>query len=283
LPVLPMLKPDLTYQSGTGEGHIGWGGVLYSAYAFLLGFSTGPSLRELHHVRLREAAVAFLPWIAALVICLIPLSTSLRRARASFQDFGYLLITCVGPLAVTLLLSTWFDLNYKVSYVSWASIPLLVLLGFAVARAWGRWSTRMAAAAYACMVLVALSNRHLSDRYRTEDVRALAAYLEAHSSHETPIFVVVRYMAEPLVFYLGDQWPVKGLPTGPVALRSITELTDGRATGPTWIVYTRPFHGDPSGQIRAQLDSSSAIHLAAKFAGLDLYRYQPPEKARAHS
>jgi hypothetical protein len=121
------------------------------------------------------------------------------------------------------------------------------------------------------------------DRYRTEDVRSAAAYLRAHSSHQTPVIVVVRYMAEPLVFYLGADWPVKGLPGGSVGLRSITQLINGADAGPAWIVYTRPFHGDPSGEIRAQLTSSSDIRLAARFAGIDLYRFEPSEKARTPS
>jgi hypothetical protein len=79
---------------------------------------------------------------------------------------------------------------------------------------------------------------------------------------------------------LGAEWPVEPLPKGPAALRSIAELTDG-AAGPAWIVYTRPFDGDPTGEIRARLASTSTISLAARFAGVDLYRLEPTRKDRA--
>jgi 4-amino-4-deoxy-L-arabinose transferase-like glycosyltransferase len=284
LPVLLLLRSDLAFQSGAGEGGIGLGDLLYTPYVFLLGFSTGPSLRELHEIGLREAAVAFLPWIAALAACLLPLGISwLRRSRPSFEGLGYLLVTCLGPVAVTVVLSALFGLKYKVSYVAWASIPLLVILGDAIAKSWDRWSTRVGVAGYLCLASVALGNRHLVDRYRNEDVRSLATYLEAHSSRETPIFVVVGYMAEPLVFYLGPGWSVNALPNGPATLRTIAELTGGTAARPAWIVYTRPFHGDPSGEIRARLATGSTTRLSATFAGVDLYRLEPAEKDRAPS
>jgi 4-amino-4-deoxy-L-arabinose transferase-like glycosyltransferase len=139
LPLLRVLAPDLAYQSGTSEGAAGLGALLYTPYAFLLGFSTGPSVRELHETELREAAFAFLPWIAALAICLLPLGISWqRRSHPSSEGVGYLLLMCLGPVVVTLVLSHVFDLKYKMSYVSWASIPLLVLLGHAIASGWNQ-------------------------------------------------------------------------------------------------------------------------------------------------
>jgi Dolichyl-phosphate-mannose-protein mannosyltransferase len=284
LPLMRLLAPDLTYQSGTGEGKVGLGALFYAPYAFLLGFSSGPSLRELHDTELRRAIIGSLPGIAALALFLVPLGISwLRRSRSSAESVGYLLLMFLGPPAVTLILSNMFDLKYKASYVSWASIPLLILLGHAVASGWDRWWIRIATAGYACLALVALGNRHLVDRYRTEDVRAVAAYIQAHSPPETPVFVVVRYMAEPLRFYLNAQWTVKGLPIEPNNVQSITDLIDRPATGKAWFVYTRSFHGDPTGEIRTRLTSSGTAHLAARFAGVDLYSLQPAEKDRPRS
>jgi hypothetical protein len=259
------------------------GPLLYAPYAFLLGFSTGPSLRELHEMELRQAAIAFLPGIAALALCLVPLGVAwLRRPRPGSKGIGYLLLTLIAPLAITAIVSNRFDLNYKVSYVSWASISLLILLGQTIAGAWRRWSTRIATAGYACLALFALGNRHLVERYRTEDVKATAAYIQSHSPPGTPVFVVAHYMADPLAFYLDAQWTVTGLPTKADAFHSVTDLIDHPAT-PAWFVYTRPFHGDRTGEIRTRLTSSKTTHLAARFAGVDLYRLQPAEKDRVRS
>ena len=275
LPVLLLLRADFAHQSGTGDGSIGLGALLYTLYVFLLGFSTGPSLRELHELGLREAAIGFLPWIAALAVCLLPLAMSwLRRSRLKTEGLRYLLLTFLGPVTITIVFSALFDLKYKVSYVAWASIPLLVLVGASIARVWNRLWAQVAVAGYIALTLVSLSNRHLQDRYRNEDLRSLARYLEAHSSRETPVFVMTKYMAAPLIFYLGPEWPVKALPSGPSALPTIAELTQNATAGPAWIVYTRPFHGDPSGEVSARLTSSSAIRLTARFAGVDLYRIE---------
>jgi uncharacterized membrane protein len=273
LPVLYLLRIDLAFQSGTGGESIGVGHLLYTLYVFLLGFSTGASLRELHEMGLRQAAAAFLPWILALAACLLPLGLLWAgRARQNARRYGSLLATAAGTVAAIVVLALVFDLKYKVSYVSWASIPLLVALGEVIGSGWSRWWVRPAAAAYGGLILISLGNRHLQDRYRNEDVRAAAAYLEAHASPRAPVFIAPVYMRNALVFYLGPGWRVETLPEGQAALGTIARLTHSPAAGATWLVYTRSFHGDPTGELRAGLASQHKIKVAANFPGVALYR-----------
>ncbi len=273
LPVLLLLRPDLTYQSGTGDGRVGVDALLYSLYAFHLGFSTGPSVRELHGMDLGQAVRGFLPWITALAVCILPVCIQwLRRTRPTGEATGYLLLAGLGPLIVTVAAATSFELKYKVSYVSWASIPLLVLLGDAFVRGWeSRWG-RLHVTGYLALAFTALGSRHLVYRHWNEDVRSLASYLEAHSSRETPVFVVAGYMADPLAFYLGASWSVKAIPKAPAALSSVGELTGGNGPTPAWLVYARPFDGDPTGEIRSRLNSGQVSHLTATFPGIELYQ-----------
>jgi len=272
LPVLYLLQIDLAFQSGTADESIGAGHLQYTLYVFMLGFSTGPSLRELHDMGLRQAAVAFLPWILALAACLLPVAL-LRAGQAGeyARRYGALLLTAAGTLAATVVLALVFDLKYKVSYVSWASIPLLVVLGGVIADGWSRRWVRYAALAYGALMLVSLANRHLHDRYRNEDVRSAAAYLEDHSSPRTTVFVAPAYMVEALVFYLGHHWRVEALPEGAAALPAIRSA----GAGPAWLVYTRAFHADPTGEMRARLTSEHMIQLTATFPGIELYRLAP--------
>jgi hypothetical protein len=273
LPVLYLLRIDLTFQSGTGGEGIGAGHLLYTLYVFLLGFSTGASLRELHDMGLRQAAGAFLPWILALAACLMPLGILwVRQVGLGLRRSEYLLMTAAGTVAVTMVLALVFDLKYKVSYVSWASIPVLVALGEVIAGGWSRWWVRPATLAYGGLILISLGNRHLQDRYRNEDVRAAAAYLDAHSSPQARVFIAPAYMAKTLTFYLGADWRVEALPDGAAALPSIARRTDGTAAGPAWLVYTRTFHADPTGEMRGRLASGSTTRLAATFPGVELYR-----------
>ena len=68
---------------------------------------------------------------------------------------------------------------------------------------------------------------------------AVAAYLAATPATGEPIVVAAAYMDEPLRFYLGDEWNVRGYQPG-VGL--------ARTPAPFRLVYTRPFDGDPDGR-----------------------------------
>jgi hypothetical protein len=58
----------------------------------------------------------------------------------------------------------------------------------------------------------------------------------------------------------------------------------GRTTsGPAWIVYTRPFHGDPRGDVLRGLTTNDEVHLASTFAGMELYRMEPTAVSRTRS
>jgi uncharacterized membrane protein len=272
IPVYLVLRQDLGYQSGTGDGTVGLGELLYPPYVFLLGFSTGPSLRELHDLGFRGALRSALPWVLAALVFLAPaLVAWVRRSRLDRATIGYLLLTAVGPVAVTAIVSDLFAFKYKVSYVSWGSLPLLVLLGDAVASAWESRLARYATAGYAALLILALANRHLQDRYRTEDLRSAAAYLEAHAAPAAPIVVVPWYMADPLRFYLGSRRAVTEAPKiAPAA--PVGELLRAPLAEESWVVYTRSFDGDPGGEIKSRLADAPRARLAASFAGVELYR-----------
>ena len=222
-------------------------------------------------------------WILAVTACLLPaVAAWLRRSGARFPGSGYLVLMAVGPVAATLVAAGIFGLKYKVSYVSWASIPVLVLLGAAIATTWPAWRTRLGVAGYVVLMLVALANRHLDDRYRNEDARALAGYLAAHSSSDAPVLVIAGYMFETVSFYLGPEWSVRELPDGTAALRMMADV--GKTTsGPAWIVYTRPFHGDPRGDVLRGLATNDEVRLASTFAGMELYRMERTAVSRTRS
>jgi uncharacterized membrane protein len=262
LPCLAILRPDVTHQSGTQESAIGLADLVYSLYAFLAGFSTGLSLRDLHGASLREAVAAFLPWMLTLAACLALLAPgAVRSARRNRHLIAYLLYMASGPLLLSALAAVLLALKYKVSYVAWASVPLVALVGLAIGSAWDRRATRLAAVAYLALAATSLANRHLVDRYRTEDMRSVATHLTRYASRDTPVLVIDGYMAEPLRFYLGDGWQVRGV--------EAPEITAPRSGG-WWVVYTRAFHGDPEGTAGAHL--AAHARLEANFPGVALYR-----------
>jgi uncharacterized membrane protein len=271
-PVLVLLRGDLAFQSGTLLSPFALGDFFYTFYAFLLGFSTGLSLRELHGARLADAVPVFLPWVLALATCVVLLVPALWRGfRDRKRSLVYLILMIVGPVVLCALLSSLLHVKYKVSYALWASIPLVLILAPGVAGARDRRAPRLALLMYLVMAATSLANRHMVDRYQNEDIRALSAYLNERSTPEVPILVISGYMAEPVRFYLGPDWSVQGLFNGDDTEASRIALSE-HSRGPSWFVYTRPFHGDPHGWVHDYLTRNSAIHFEAGFPGIELFK-----------
>jgi hypothetical protein len=124
------------------------------------------------------------------------------------------------------------------------------------------------------LLLVSRYNRIVLPQYQNEDLRGLAGHLKSTKSH-VPVFVLSGYMAPPLRYYLGDEWKVVALPNvTPAALLEPAFRTIDSVTTfghPFWLVYTREFHGDPSGRF---VDSLARVHRVKRvrdFPGVVLY------------
>lgn len=285
LPLVPLMRSDVAFQAATVTfvSELSAQDVFFTLYAFLLGFSTALSLRELHSTGMTDAAVAFLPWILALGASTVLLVPELwRGARVGRLRVGYLVLLIVGPLLACAALATLFAIKFKPSYVLWAQVPLTLLVAYPVASGWHRPATRVAAAVYLALAATSLANRHLVERYRNEDLRALAAYLKERATPEAPIFVIASYMAPAVDFYLGSGWSVQPIAEGadPAAFETVvanlSKLSapakpEAQGSQRFWLVYTRPFHGDPHGRVREALARSEAMDLEAQFAGIELY------------
>ena len=92
-----------------------------------------------------------------------------------------------------------------------------------------------------------------------------------------PVFVISFYMASPVRYYLGDGWDVQYLPDvqaqGDDVTESLGPIDRGVPKGAGyWLVYSRPFHGDPKGTLKAHLTRRDHLKLEATFAGIELYR-----------
>jgi hypothetical protein len=272
LPLFVLLRGDLAFQSGTELWSFSFANTPYTLYAFLLGFSTGLSLRELHGAGLAAALTGFLPWLIALATCLVLIAPALVRSiREDPATAAYLALMTLAPLLLCDALGLVLHVKYKVQYALWASIPMTVLLARALATSRFRPAARAAMVLYVALAGIAIADRHLVDRYRNEDTRALASYLADHAQTDDPILVITGYMADPVRFYLGPGWSIRALPDAVGGGEPTTHALGG-IERPFWLVYTRPFHGDPDGRLRTWLQSRRDLHLEARFAGIELYR-----------
>jgi hypothetical protein len=93
-------------------------------------------------------------------------------------------------------------------------------------------------------------------------------------------------MAVPVQHYLGADWKVCALPNvgedgvgTDGTLRVVYTITPPASA--FWLVYTRPFHSDPAGQLPRDLTRGGLIRPRRDFAGITLYEGTANRPARA--
>jgi mannosyltransferase len=283
-PLLALIGSDLRNQAGVAIGTRFNLDVLgYVFFSFIAGPNVGPSTRELHSLSSAEAIREALPWAVLVALVLGALGyhgqTSLGRVW-----WRRLVLLTFCPVIIVGLLAQLFDVGFRVRYVIWAIIPFIVILGASLSRT--RWQASIALLVLPILSLGSLNNRHYVDRYKNEDMRSLSAFLAEHATRETPIFVIPRYMTQSLVYYLGNEWKIHSVPdigdlngrakgdleTSEQVKSALNVVEESIPQGSRyWLVYTRPFHGDPNGHFLRTLSTTHRIQLRAKFAGVVLY------------
>jgi hypothetical protein len=300
LPLLALVGPDLALQVGyPGQTGFGAAQLGYTYFSCLSGFTLGPSIRDLQTLPAGEAIRESLPWLIAIGLGAAPLAYwGLVRLRENRRLAEWLVLLVAGVVVVGVL-GNLAHVGYKVRYVVWVAIPLVVLLGAGcgscqlsvlscrssvVGRACkarrllptANWQLTTAKAILAAVFAAALYNRHHVDRYRNEDAAGVAAYLHGGPDGNKPVFVISFYMADPVAYYLGEGWDVQYLPDveagGDDPSESLAKIDRGVPAGAGyWLVYSRPFHGDPKGTLKGRLTQRDQLRLEASFAGMELY------------
>jgi uncharacterized membrane protein len=254
------------------------GSLSYTLVTFLGGYSVGPSLRELHETDAAHAALEVLPWAVPLGLASVYLGCRALTDRDHWRSALRLLVLIVVPLALCGILGALLAVGYRVRYVSWGVAPLLAILSVGVVRGWDRWATVTATGVLTILSLVAIFRRHSEPRYMNEDSRAAAQWLTSHTGQSGPVFVTADYMVGPVGYYLGQSRELQALPAVTTqtnldpALRMIREKTG--AGMPFWLVYSRPFHGDPKEILLLDLKRRAHLSLRVNLPGIELYQGQ---------
>lgn len=275
LAVLPLLIADVRAQAEVAVQHHSFDlvALCYTLFTYLAGFSLGPSLRELHTLPTRQAIHEVLPWAVLLGLAAgYLLISGLRNAERRRTVLGLAVLVGIPVLACGVLSAT-LGLTYRPRYVAWGAVPVLLLLAIGTVSA-GRW----AAVALALLVgtsIVAQTNRHTIGRYMNEDARGLAREIERLVQPGAPVFVVSGYMAAPLSHYLREGWslhPFALAETAPSPDPAVDKITRSVRPGrPFWLVYSRPFDGDPRGRFRDELIAVAGLRLRGTVPGMELY------------
>ena len=249
--------------------------VPYAAFAYSVGFTLGPSLRELHDVTsIGGVAAKHAPavvWVGALFGALL-LMGIVRGARvfgrwAVTEAALYVLI----PLAATLVLNWQNAKAFNVRYVL-VGLPMylaLIAAGIDVLRP----RVRLVAGALAVATCAwSLWNHYYDARYAKEDVRSAVRAIDARLVPGECIFaptvwqVVERYHTTPA--------PVRFVfrePTGRLMQDELERLVV-QCSG-LWYVRARPWVDDADGRVLAEIDARYVRGETLEFPGVSAIHF----------
>ena len=279
LPVIWLLIGDIAFQTSTILSRIPFTfkAFGYTLFSFIAGYAIGPSMRELHTASPSQAIIAALPWLALIASGILVLLFNARRELCDKIWLQRLAVWLLLPVLLCGVLAEAISVCFKLQYVLWASIPLFICLGHALALSCDRRSTQFAMLILGFVFATSLHNRRYDAAYKNDDAAALARYLKVQTGQKTPIFVMACYMTEPLRYYLGNDWRIHPLPDVGFqaqylheALQVLEPFYAGHT--PFWLVYTRAYHGDPTGQFKKTILEKSLVQTKANFAGIELYQ-----------
>lgn len=258
--------------------------VPFALHAFAVGYTLGPSLRELraapglatlraHALELAVTGALFL-WLG-----LVGLRGVARRRR-----LGDVLVWGGVPL----LLVSWFALqNFKVFHPRYLAVcvPAFLLVIAAAFAELAPRARRVAALALAAVWGASLWNLYAVPRYGKEDLRSATRFVEAHA---TPQELVVAAGTEDLLGYYhhGPQRVAPfwlGWAADPVRLEQHLRETLNDSPG-AWVVLARPEDLDPRGAFARRLDQGAVAGWTPAqtwhFEGVRVWHLVPGAAAR---
>ena len=277
VPWVFLLRHDLSAQLGTQlYAPFNIPALAYAYFTFIVGYGVGPSTGELHTLSAVRAAAEALPWAVLGGGGVLLLGWQGVRAIGNGALLQRLILLALLPVLLCGLIGSVSGVGFRVRYVIWATVPILLVLAAGFRRP-VRWPAWVGAAALFLASAVSIVNRRYDPRYENEDLHGLATYLQQHATPTTPIYVLSGYMTSPIRYYLGPSWtvyPVQDASATPSAPPDSGVALVRRTTQSgqhIWFVYTRAFHGDPRGTYRASIADIAPMQKRAEFPGIELF------------
>jgi uncharacterized membrane protein len=251
------------------------GAAPFAAYALSVGYSFGPSLRELRSGGPLVAAREHAPAIAvAAIVCGALVWIGLRETRRR----GRLTFMLIWLLVPVLVVSYMAIQNFKVFHPRYVAVAapawlLLFAAAFAALRPRGRW---LAGLALGAIWGLSLWNLAFDPRYFREDYRGAAAMIRARAQAGEQVLAV--YSHEPMEYYMRGAMPVRplwlGLVADPERLDAALDQALAGASG-TWIVLSREEDLDPEGVFARRLETRYPDAERLEATGVTLWRWAP--------
>lgn len=246
----------------------------YTAYAFGVGFSLGPTLAYLHGMPSLSRVVVEHPEVALVALIFgVPLCVGVTRIWRNAIAAPIVLPWLFLPPVLVLVLGIGTNVTYEVRYAL-ASLPayVIVLTTGIVALRPLVLSRGVFVAVLGCM-LISLGNHYWNPHYDREDVRAAVQAIETASHGKSPVVVVgqidtaARWYGGHLALEIMHQCDPE--PNGYDPLRRDT-LASAEAI---WILSGRDWTGEAQ-RCLVRLAPTYVLAEHERFKGVELWRLE---------
>lgn len=257
----------------------------YTFFAFVAGYSLGPTLAELHSLPSARWIVTNHPEVLLYAALFVPLFLlGLRKAWEHRFARAVLLPAAVGIPLLVLLSSAVSGTTYNVRYAVFALPAFTLVLGLGLGETAERFSPGAAwaaGAAAAVLFALSLSNHYWDTRYHKADVREAVQTVGASERAEAPVFVAGQVTAAAEFYVRRADLP--GRVETVVACdadRNVvrTDRSDYRDDRPDalWLLAGRDWDGETARCLR-ELTSTHEIREAWSPPGVELFLLKRPE------
>lgn len=252
--------------------------IPYTFFSFSVGFSLGPSPRELHADRSVAPLVAYAPVLVLLLIVYGTVLFSGWLALRRWRDSRMLLLLWVTvPILCVFGIAKMLNIFYDVRYVAMVLPAYVLFLAAGIVRFRKVGIQLLLLGAILAIHGVALANYYFNPRYAREDTRASGQLLESAVRPGDVILVVGSSSSLP--HYYKGSVPLVDFGTLDRAGQPLTELLRevSAKRDRIWLVQIRPWQVDRAGEVKAALDDAHNLFEQEHFPGVDVYGYKISE------
>jgi len=267
---LPMEEPL------RGASTFSWPAIPFTFYVFSVGYTLGPSLRELHADSSLHALVPHLSVVlpAALLFGGLAVGGVLALRRRPFA-LAALLLSIAVPLAFVTYFAVMNFKTFNPRYVSvgWPAWIVLMAAGFA---AWPRPARLAAGILGAGLCALSLVHHYGDPEYAKEDFRSACRDLAARIAPGDSLVAAGNH--SPMDYYWRDRLPHHRVYWLGYArderMATTFERDRNRSGGATWVVVSRPQDLDPGGRFERWLVATYRP-VVWSYPGVRIYRLPP--------
>jgi len=266
----PLVSGNETYRFN--PAHLG-----FTVWAFVTGYSLGPSLLDL-----RQGMQGLEPYLALVVplmgifgiVWLAGVRAIWRHHR---QGFWLLAGWIAGPIAFAVLGAVSTAHPYNVRYTILAMPGAILLLAAGLLSLRPASIRGLAALVLIATSSVALINYYRAPKYQREDNRAAVRFLNTHTAPGDLVIASAPYTALPLRYYhLRNDlellaYPDSGMLAPGQAARELGPML--RSRDRVWLFLSRTFHSDPEGEIVKYVGSAFRTQEEFTAAGVQVLLY----------